>query len=64
MMRWCNTYGVCKNPNKFDDDVVIDLGIRPEDSMDDLDTKHIAAIRLDKEGVERLIHTLTEYISN
>lgn len=62
-MRWCNTYGVCKNPNKFGKDVVIDLGIRPEGDPDDIDTEFIAAIRLDKEGVERLINTLTEYIS-
>ena len=61
-MRWCNTYGVAKNPNKFGEDVIIDLGIRPENG-DDLDTKYIAAIRLSKEGVEHLIRTLQEYIS-
>lgn len=61
-MRWCNTYGVCINPNKFGEDVVIDLGIQPEESRDDLDTEHVAAIRLSKEDVERLINTLAKYI--
>lgn len=61
--RMCNTYGVAKTPNKFGEDVIIDLGIRPTDSKDDLDTIFVAAIRLDKEGVENLIRTLQNYIS-
>lgn len=62
-MRWCNAFGVCKNPNKFGDDIVLDFVIAkdPEDPFDD--SEHIAAIRLDREGVEHLIELLTEKLS-
>ena len=64
-MRWCNTYGVGKNPNKFGDDVIIDLGIVSE-GEDPLDahSETVASIRLDKESVEHLIYTLQQYISD
>ena len=62
-MRWCNTFGVGRNPNMFDGDVVIDLGITPEDNQDDFDTDIVASIRLDKDGVENLISILQQYIS-
>ena len=62
-MRWCNTFGVGRNPNKFGEDVIIDLGITPEDVKDDSGTEIIASIRLDKEGVENLIRTLQRFIS-
>ena len=59
-MRWCNTYGIRKNPNKYGDDIVIDLVITedPEDPFDD--GEHVAAIQLDREGVKHLIDLLTK----
>lgn len=62
-MRWCNTFGVARNPNKFGEDVIIDLGITPEEIKDDSGTEIIASIRLDREGVEDLICTLQHYMS-
>ena len=64
-MRWCNTYGVGKNPNVFGEDVVIDLSIVPE-GKDPLDpgSEVVAAIRLDKESVEHLICMLENYIGD
>lgn len=63
-MRWCNTYGICKNPNKFGDDIVIDLCVVKdiEDPFDD--GEHVAAIRLDREGVKHLIDMLTKNLSD
>ena len=64
-MRWCNTYGVGKNPKKFGEDIIIDLSIIPEgkDPLD-VDSEVVASIRLDKESVESLIYTLQHYISD
>lgn len=66
-MRWCNTYGIGKNPNKFGEDIIIDLGISPEgvDPLMDFGVSEVvASIRLDKESVENLICTLQHYISD
>lgn len=62
-MRWCNTYGICKNPSKFGDDIVIDLAITkdPEDPFDY--GEHVAAIQLDRESVRHLIELLTDSLS-
>lgn len=60
-MRWCDVYGVAKNPNKFGEDVIIELGNRP-DNGDDWSIDTVAAIRLDKEGAKRLIDMLQQYI--
>lgn len=61
-MRWCNEFGVGKNPNKFGDDIVIDL-VDAKDPKDPFgDGEHVAAIRLDREGVKHLIDLLTEYL--
>jgi hypothetical protein len=58
-MRWCDAYGICKNTNKFGEDVVIDLVVSGDKSDND---EHVAAIRLDKEAVLNLISTLEYYI--
>lgn len=66
-MRWCNTFGVCKNPNEFGNDIVLDFGIVPEDEECNPlhnETKMVAAIRLSKEGAENLIRILQEHISD
>ena len=62
-MRWCNTYGICKNPAKYGEDIVFDLTVTkdPEDPFDD--GEHVAAIRLDREGVKQLIDLLTKELS-
>lgn len=59
-MTWCNAYGVCKNPNKFGEDIVLDLVIADENDSDK--DEHVAAIQLDKEAVQDLIDTLKYYV--
>lgn len=66
-MRWCNTFGICKNPDKFGNDVVLDFGIVPEDAKGDPlhdKTTMVGAIRLSKEGAENLIRMLQKHISD
>lgn len=61
-MIWCDAYGVCKNPNKFGDNIVIDLVV--SNGKDDSNDERVAAIKLDKESVQRLISTLQYFASN
>jgi hypothetical protein len=64
-MRWCNCFGVGKNPNKFGDNIVLDLSITADGGEPlDNDSEVVARIELDKEGVENLIRTLQKYISD
>ena len=60
-MKWCNAYGVAKNPAKFGDDIVLDLTVCDEDNDMEIN-ECVGAIRLDKEQVEQLINTLRYYI--
>lgn len=61
-MIWCDAYGVCRNPSKFGDDIVIDLAV--VDEKDSSKDEHVAAIRLNKETVQDLISTLQYFVNN
>lgn len=61
-MIWCDAYGVCRNPSKFGDDIVIDLVV--VDEKDSSKDEHVAAIRLSKETVQDLISTLQYFVNN
>jgi hypothetical protein len=65
-MRWCNRFGVCKNPNKFGDDIVLDLGVG-SDNMEDIEKnpydESVAAIRLNRDDAEHLVRILQNYLS-